>query len=155
MVATVPEQITHEVVIHAPPERVWEIITQAEHIREWFAFDGASIDLRPGGELVMSWKEHGTFYSRIELVEPPYRLTYRGSLLPDDRTIDRGSSTLVEFTISPEGDGSRLRVVESGFRDLAISPEEQAAYVAGNIQGWSGGFAALEAYMERLAAVAH
>lgn len=154
MAALIPEQIEHEVVVSASPEKVWEILTQAEHIRQWFAFDGATIDLRPGGELVMSWKEHGTFYSRIERVEPPYRFSYRGSLRPDDRTIDRGSSTLVEFTIIPEGEGSRLRVVESGFRDLSISPEEQAEYVAGNIQGWSGGFAALQNYMERLATVA-
>lgn len=154
MAALIPEQIEHEVVVSASPEKVWEILTQAEHIREWFAFDGATIDLRPGGELMMRWKEHGTFYSRIERVEPPYRFAYRGSLLPDDHRIDKGHSTLVEFTITSEGEGSRLRVVESGFRDLAISPEEQDEYVAGNIQGWSGGFAALQDYVERLTTAA-
>jgi uncharacterized protein YndB with AHSA1/START domain len=147
---TVPDRISHEIVIDAPPERVWQLITEADHIREWFAFDGATIDLRPGGELVMRWKEHGTFYSRIERVEPPYQFSYRGSIHPDQAPAD-GNTTLVEFTISAEGNGSRLRVVESGFRDLAKSDEERAEFVAGNIQGWSGGFTALQEYVERLA----
>ena len=29
----VPEQIAHEIVIDAPVDRVWAIITEAEHIR--------------------------------------------------------------------------------------------------------------------------
>lgn len=150
MAETVPEQIEHEVFIDAPPERVWQLITEAEHIREWFAFDGATIDLRPGGELVMRWKEHGTFYSRIERVEPPRYFSYRGSIHPDQAPAD-GNTTLVEFTITPEGKGSRLQVVESGFRDLAKSGEERAEFVAWNIQGWRGGFTALQEYVERLA----
>jgi uncharacterized protein YndB with AHSA1/START domain len=141
----VPEQIEHEVVIAAPPERVWALLTEAEHIREWFAFDGAEIDLRPGGALVMRWQEHGTYHARIEAVEPPHRFAYRWSHLPD-REPEAGNATLVAFTLAPEGTGTRLRVVESDFRALALPEEEQAEAASANTQGWSGGLSALQDY---------
>jgi uncharacterized protein YndB with AHSA1/START domain len=147
----VPEQIAHEVVVDAPVERVWAILTEADHIREWFAFDGAEIDLRPGGELVMTWKEHGTYHARIEQVEPDRLFSYRWAHSAGEQPSD-GNSTLVEFTLRPEGDGTRLRVVERGFRDLDLPEAEQAAWAADNIQGWTGGFTALQEYARRVAA---
>lgn len=147
----VPEQIEREIVIDAPVERIWAMLTGAEHIRQWFAFDGATIDLRPGGALVMHWKEHGTFHARIEQIDPPRRFSYRGARLPDEQP-GAGNSTLVEFTLTPEGSGTRLRVVESGFTTLDLPEAEQAEQAAGNVQGWGGGFAALQEYAERQAA---
>ena len=61
----VEDRIEREVVIAAPPERVWEIITQAEHVGTWFG-DSAEIDLRPGGTMVLRWEKHGTQYATIE-----------------------------------------------------------------------------------------
>jgi uncharacterized protein YndB with AHSA1/START domain len=143
-----PEQIEQDVFIDAPVERVWAILTEAEHIRQWFAFDGAEIDLQPGGALVMTWKEHGTHHARIERVEPPYRFAYRWARRPDEQPGD-GNSTLVEFTLSPEASGTRLHVVESGF-DL---PEaERATWAKENTEGWSGGLSALREYAARIAA---
>jgi uncharacterized protein YndB with AHSA1/START domain len=149
----VPEQIAHEVLIEAPVERVWAMLTEAEHVRRWFAFDGAAIDLRPGGEIIMHWKEHGTYYARVERVEPPRRFAYRGSHRPDEQPRD-DNATLVEFTLEPHGSGTLLRVVESGFRALDLTETEQAALAAGNVQGWSGGFAALQEYARSLTAPA-
>ncbi len=147
----VPEQIEHEIFVDAPVARVWAIITEARHIKEWFAFDGAEIDLRPGGALVMTWKEHGAYHARIEDVDPPYRFSYRWARLPEQEP-RAGDSTLVTFTMTPEGKGTRLHVVESGFRELDLPEAEQAQWVADNTQGWSGGFDALTAYAQRLAA---
>lgn len=147
----VPEQIEREIVIDAPPERVWEILTEAEHFQRWFAFDGASIDLRPGGEIVMQWKEHGTFYARIEVVDPPHQFAFRGSRVPGVRSPER-DSTHVTFILTPQGTGTHLRVVETGFRDLPIPEEEQADFAAGNVEGWKGAFTTLQKYMQELAA---
>jgi uncharacterized protein YndB with AHSA1/START domain len=141
----VPHEIAHEVVVAAPVDRVWAIITEPEHIQAWFAFDGATIDLRPGGELVMTWKEHGTYHARIERIEPPHRFAWRWARLPGEQPRP-GDSTLVEFTLTPEGERTRLRVVESGFRDLDLSEAEQAQWAADNIQGWQGGFDALKTH---------
>jgi uncharacterized protein YndB with AHSA1/START domain len=49
----VPDQIERETVINAPVERVWELITEAEHLGRWFGDAGAEIDLRPGGAMIL------------------------------------------------------------------------------------------------------
>ena len=147
----VPNEIAHEVFVDAPVERVWALLTQAEHIQAWFAFDGATIDLRPGGELVMTWKEHGTYHARIERIEPERLFSFRWGHLPD-RQPGAGDSTLVEFTLTPEGAGTRLRVVESGFRDLDLPEEGRAQSAVDNAQGWQGGFELLRDLARRAAA---
>src|SRR5690349_22705148 len=111
----VPEQIERETVIAAPVERVWALLTEAEHLGRWFADAGAEIDLRPGGAMALRFEGHGTVHGRVVEVEPPRRLAYRWGPLGD---LTAENSTLVEFTLKPEGDGTRLRVVESGFDAL-------------------------------------
>lgn len=131
----VPEQIEREVVIAAPIERVWATITRADHVGAWFGDAGAEIDLRPGGAMTITWREHGTCHAVVERVEAPRVFAYRWAR-PAHEGVREGNSTLVEFTLTPADDGTRLRVVESGFRTLDLSPEEQARYAAGNTDGW-------------------
>ena len=147
----VPEQIEREIVIDAPVERIWAMLTEAEQIQQWFAYDGATIDPRPGGALVMTWKEHGTHHARIERIEPERLFSYRWARRRDEQP-GPGNSTLVEFTLTAEGSGTRLRVVESGFTALDLPESEQAESAAENVQGWSGSFAALKEHAERPAA---
>ena len=40
----VPDRISREVVIDAPPDRVWAIVTDSQHVARWFS-DEAEIDL--------------------------------------------------------------------------------------------------------------
>jgi uncharacterized protein YndB with AHSA1/START domain len=47
------------------------------------------------------------------------------------------NSTLVEFTLSREGDKTRLRVVESGFAALSAEPDRHRRAVEGNTEGWT------------------
>jgi len=46
---TVQDRIEKEIVIEAPPEVVWRVVTQPAHIECWFS-DSAEFDLRPGAE---------------------------------------------------------------------------------------------------------
>jgi uncharacterized protein YndB with AHSA1/START domain len=131
----VPEQIEREVVIAAPIERVWAVITQPEHVGSWFGDAGAEIDLRPGGTILIHWADYGTGFGVVERVEPPHVFAWRGALL-GETVVRADNSTLVEFTLAPEGGGTRLRVVESGFNTLAISAEEALKQAEGNVEGW-------------------
>lgn len=135
----IPDQIEREVAIEAPVERVWALLTEAEHVGTWFADAGAEIDLRPGGALVMRWAEHGTARGRIERVEPQRLLSLRWAPFQEPGGAEpiEGNSTLVEFTLAAEGDRTRLRVVESGFAALACSDEQKLEHLEGNTEGWS------------------
>jgi uncharacterized protein YndB with AHSA1/START domain len=138
----VPDHIQHDVDIDAPVERVWQLLTEAEHVQVWYAFDGAEIDLRPGGAVVYRWKEHGEFHGVVERVEPPHVYVVRHAQVPGVRP-QPGNSTLVEYTLTARDNGTHVRVVERGFRDLAVPVEEQAASAQINLQGWTGGLALL------------
>jgi uncharacterized protein YndB with AHSA1/START domain len=149
----VPDQIERETVIDAPVERVWRLITEAEHVGRWFGDAGAEIDLRPGGEMVIRWTDHGTSRARVVAVEPQTRFSYRWAPFKDPGGEEpvEGNSTLVEFTLQPEGDGTRLRVVETGFASLATSQEQRADNHASNTRGWRAELDELSEYAAKVA----
>jgi uncharacterized protein YndB with AHSA1/START domain len=150
----VPEQIERETVIAAPVERVWALLTEAEHLGRWFGDAGAELDLRPGGALRLSWEQYGTVRGRVVDVEAPRRFSYRWAVLrePQDAEPAEGNSTLVEFTLHAEGDGTRLRVVESGFHELFADPAKQDERAEDNRKGWASELGELRDYAERVAA---
>jgi uncharacterized protein YndB with AHSA1/START domain len=130
----VPERIEREILIEAPIDVVWAVLTEPQHVAGWFS-DSVEIDLRPGGEATFDWQEHGPARAWVERVEPPRNFTFRWVRAVGEEQ-RKDNSTLVEFTLAPEDDHTRLRVVESGFPALAWSEEKKARYAAENTQGW-------------------
>jgi uncharacterized protein YndB with AHSA1/START domain len=132
------DTIERETLIAAPVERVWDLVTQAEHLGRWFGDAGAEIDLRPGGALTMTWEQYGTAHGRVEHVEPPHRFAYRwlATQTPDGAEVNEGNSTLVEFTLTSQEGGTRLRVVESGFATLDRSDAERTVHYDSHAGGW-------------------
>lgn len=141
-------QISYDIVVEAPAELVWEVLTEPEHLA-WFGGASADVDLRPGGTMIFHWKEHGFFLALVSAVEYPHRLVYRWALVPDAAPAP-GNSTQVEFTLTAEGPGTRLAVVESGFDTLTGSESERAQLLAANQQAWTAGFASLAARAAKL-----
>jgi uncharacterized protein YndB with AHSA1/START domain len=147
-------QIERETLIAAPVERVWALLTEAEHVGRWFCDDGAEIDLKPGGEMVMRWAEHGVGRAQIVDLDPPRRFSYRWAAIREHwgEEPDDGNSTLVEFTLDREGDGTRLRVVESGFDKLDGSEQQRRDAFEGNTEGWEVQLGNVKRYAERVTA---
>ena len=137
------DTIEREIVIAAPVERVWEIVTEPEHMGRWFGDAGAE---RDGDAIKMRWEEHGEAELRIVRADRPTVFAYRW-----DANVPGIGDTLVEFTFSPEGDGTRLRVVESGFASLATSAAEQERLREGNVGGWAHELGDLERYAASVA----
>src|ERR1700759_486193 len=106
------DTIERAITIAAPIERVWELITQPEHIGRWFGDAGAEVDLRPGGALELRWESSRSVTGVVERVEPTTLFSYRWKLA------DAGT-TLVEFTLSEIEGGTRLHVPERGFDGLS------------------------------------
>jgi uncharacterized protein YndB with AHSA1/START domain len=149
-----PDRIEREITIAAPVERVWSVLTEADHIAGWFADAGAEIDLRPGGALVMRWEQYGMTRARVEAVEPPHRFAYRWTAHHAETGAEpeEGNSTLVEFTLAPEGESTRLRVVETGFAALATSEDQRKSNYDDNVGGWKEMLGRLDAYVGRVTA---
>jgi uncharacterized protein YndB with AHSA1/START domain len=129
----VPQRIERDILIDAPVEIVWAVITEPEHISAWFS-DSAEVELRPGG--------------KVERVEPPHFFSFRW-VVPRDPGADLtdDNSTLVEFSLRTEGDSTRLTVVESGFRDLAVPEDEKLRHVDSHRRGWGLELGELEEYV--------
>jgi uncharacterized protein YndB with AHSA1/START domain len=147
----VQDRIEREVVVAAPPERVWEIITQAEHVGKWFG-DSAEVDLRPGGTMVLRWEKYGTQYATIENIDEPRYFSYRWKPgFPGEKPGD-ADSTLVEFTLTPHEGQTRLRVVETGFSRLSLNESDRAEQFESNSDGWAIQLRDLLEYVDGLAA---
>ena len=72
---------------------------------------------------------------RVTALEPPRRFAYRWASEVEIEPTER-KSTLVEFTLDPTGDGTRLRVVESGFDQLDASDDQVRSQFDDNSEGW-------------------
>ncbi|HEX5501091.1 MAG TPA: SRPBCC domain-containing protein [Thermomicrobiales bacterium] len=139
----VPDSIERELVLPAPPARVWAALTRPDQLGAWFG-TRASIDLRPGGEVVFMWDgptgPRGATRGVIEAVEPPHRLAFRWQPSPD-----AAQTTRVEFTLAPHPEGTRLRLVESGFAGLP--PELRGGCHEDHTRGWQRELGELAQYL--------
>jgi uncharacterized protein YndB with AHSA1/START domain len=144
----VTDRIEREIVVDAPPERLWEVLTRPEHIGRWFEGMEPQVDLRPGGAMVLTSQEYGKIHCVVDRVEPPRAFAYRWARHPDTPVAD-GTATLVEFTLTPEGNGTRVRVVESGFSTTDAVKVDQARHAEANSQGWRQVLDSLRRYVEQ------
>ena len=95
-------------------ETLWKAITDPNELARWFG-DEAEVDLRPGGDAVMVWENHGRYAVRIEEVDPPRRLVWSWVHEPGVAFED-APATRIEWTVGPvAGGGTTLHLRETGF----------------------------------------
>lgn len=102
------DQIERELLLPAPPEELWEVVTSPG----WLALD-VQFELTPGGEASF---ESEDFSKRgwVEEATPPGTADETGGRLVFWWAEDDQPATRVELTLVPEGQHStRLRVVEA------------------------------------------
>ncbi|NUT91134.1 MAG: polyketide cyclase [Saccharothrix sp.] len=130
----IEDRIERDTLIDAPVDRVWPLVATPGF---WVALpergEGSAVE---GGSAVVRHAEHGEFPVRVVRVEPPSYIAYRWAPATPGQELGEGNSTLVEFTLSAEGDKTRLTVTESGFAALAV-PDDVRARTVGNLaEGW-------------------
>jgi uncharacterized protein YndB with AHSA1/START domain len=139
------DSIEHTISILAPIERVWNAITQADQMLEWFG-TRVEIDFREGGLLVFGWDDDVNI-GRIETIRKPHEFVYRWRSYTSDinTPLDDLPSTLVRFTLEEHKGGTRLTMKETGF--AAFPPELYKTSLAGNTSGWKVELSELEDYL--------
>src|SRR5689334_22782425 len=94
-------EVTRELVLPAPPEEVWDALTDPERRKGWFAND---VEWE-GDELVYRWDDGEERRARIDVAVEPRRLGFRW------RDGD-GEETSVTFELEEADDGTHLTVTE-------------------------------------------
>jgi uncharacterized protein YndB with AHSA1/START domain len=98
------DEIEREVSLPVPAEEAWTLVTENDHLSSWLAPE-VELDLRRGGEVRTRWDDGEVRHGTVEVVEAPRRLRFAWGGDGDERTV-------VEITVEPDGEGSRVRVAE-------------------------------------------
>ena len=135
--ATETRSVVVERELSASPEKIWRALTQPHLIEEWLMKNdfkpiaghrfNMRRDPRPDLSIVIDCE--------VLAVEPLKTLSYTWAA--------RGLESVVTWTLTPTGAGTRLRMEQSGFRS------DQPRYYQGAKLGWQRFFANLEQVLAR------
>jgi uncharacterized protein YndB with AHSA1/START domain len=148
------DRIEKQIVLRAPRGKVWRALTDARQFGAWFraALEG---DFVPGqwtrGRITYPGYEHHVFEALVEAIEPERYFAMRWHPYPGDPPVDVSAepTTLVEFTLDEVPEGTRLRVVESGFDRLPPGRRDEAFRM--NDRGWAGQMSNIERFLAEAA----
>lgn len=133
------DRVEREILVNAPRARVWQALTDSKEFGEWF---GARLEgpFAPGQTTRGMNGCHGEDGIPMELkvvrMEPESAFSYTWHPYAIEPGADYSGEepTLVEFSLEDEGDGTRVRVVESGFSKVPEARREIAFRKHGH--GW-------------------
>jgi uncharacterized protein YndB with AHSA1/START domain len=136
--------IDRDILIDAPVEVVWRIVTEPDQMSQWFA-DRVELVVAPGAHGYMRFGDQGGPVV-VETVDPPARFSFRWNHPAGEEPV-AGNSMLVEFTLTPLGpERTHLRVVESGHELRDWPDAEKERYADEHRNGWVE-------FLDRLASV--
>ena len=116
-----------------PAEKIWRALTQPHLIEEWLMKN----DFRPKeGHRFSVSADWGAVDCQVLTVEPYKTLSYSW----DTKDLE----SVVTWTLTPTGTGTRLRMEQTGFRS------DQEPYFRGAKVGWPRFLAALEQVLARM-----
>lgn len=111
--------IEREIRIDAAPEIVFDVVSNPAHVQQWWA-DEAHYEAVPGsaGEIVFTRSGGEKVPIAFQVVDAiPHRLFSFRWTHPEGEHAREDNSFLVTFELEPAGDGTLLRMTETGFRE--------------------------------------
>lgn len=108
--STVTEQVTVEVVVQASPETIFEFFTDPEKMLRWKG-TRAELDPRPGGTFSVDVTHEALARGEYIEVDRPNRVVFTWGW-EGNEAVAPGSTT-VEVTLTPQDDGTLVRLVHS------------------------------------------
>ena len=108
---TQSEAISFDFDLHHSQEKVWRALTDPALLTEWL-LPVVNLELEPGAEFAFKTQAYpgwdGTVNCRFLEIEPQRKLSYTWLAADID--------TVVTFTLTPTPSGTRLSLVQTGFR---------------------------------------
>jgi uncharacterized protein YndB with AHSA1/START domain len=136
--------IRHSNYIDVGPDLVYETLTTAEGWNAWFT-TGMELDLKPQGTIHFKWKNFGPTQDTVEdkgtviEFEPNRSLTFLWHPQGENKP------TQVKFYMEPKGNGTHLKLEETGYLD---TPEGHAVFNS-CATGWGEAMTLLKFYLEK------
>jgi uncharacterized protein YndB with AHSA1/START domain len=119
------ESLSMELELPHRPEKVWRALTEPDLLAEWL-LPVIGLELTPGAEFTLKAEPQpgwdGVVHCRMLEIEPGRKLSYAWIVGDID--------TVVTFTLEPAEQGTRLSVVQAGFRP------DQRRNLGGARYGW-------------------
>jgi uncharacterized protein YndB with AHSA1/START domain len=110
-VASQTESISFEFDLHHSPEKVWRALTDPVLLTEWL-LPVVDLKLEPGAAFTFKTQPYpgwdGTVNCRFVEIEAQKKLSYTWGV--------GEMGTVVTFTLAPTASGTRLSLVQSGFK---------------------------------------
>lgn len=135
--------IRHAVLIRAGAEQVYDALTTSEGLDSWFT-SGGQVDPRPGGSIHFRWMNWGPDHFSGEdggpvlEAERPRRFVFQW--YPDEPSY----ATTIKIDLEAVGDGTVVRLLESGYHD---TPSGRTACL-NCAAGWGEALILLKFYVE-------
>jgi uncharacterized protein YndB with AHSA1/START domain len=130
--------IEREIFVEAAPEVVFDVVSSPHHLRQWWP-DDARYEPAPGsaGEITFGDPDAGGGVVGFTVVDvrPPRIFSFRWTH-PAGEVAAEGNSLLVTFDLAPSGDGTLLRMTETGFREMGWEAAVLEERYQEHVQGW-------------------
>ena len=121
--------IEREIFIEADPEVVFDVISQPEHVKEWFP-DDAEYPVEPGGTGQLTFRNDAGDTIAVDT------LTIVAVEYPTKFAFTWAEGLLVTFTLERVSGGTLLKFAETGFRELGWDDAKVADRYHDHVRGW-------------------
>jgi uncharacterized protein YndB with AHSA1/START domain len=145
--------IEREIFVEAAPEIVFDVVSSPEHLKEWWP-DDAELEAVAGanGRVVFhrpSPEESMVVPIMVVEAVPPRLFSFRWCH-DEGESPSPANSLMVTFELEPTGEGTRVRMTESGFRERGWEVAVLEETYRDHSEGWDYFIPRLGAYVARL-----
>ena len=143
-------RIERRIELSAPVSRVWRALADYREFGEWFKvklegpFAAGEVSR---GHITYPGYEHLPWEAVVQKMEPQRLFSYSWHPYAVEAGVDysKETPTLVEFQLEKSGNGTLLKLTESGFENLPASRREKAFQMHEN--GWTEQMRNIERYV--------
>lgn len=144
--------LERRIYVEASPEIVFDVVSSPEHLKEWWP-DDARYDVTPGaeGEITFGDPDAGGKVVQFTVVDarPPDLFSFRWTHSAGDIAAE-GNSLFVTFDLTPSGNGTVVKMTETGFREMGWEAAVLEEQYNDHVTGWDYFLPRLATYVATL-----